>query len=71
MLEAEAIAVTLDEAGSAPDVVPGGQTAGAGMSSSSVSTPAVSLPSMCTGSATMLAYHGNPADLCAALRPGN
>ena len=25
------------------------------------------LPSMCTGSATMLAYHGNPADLCAAL----
>ena len=29
--------------------------------------PTATLPSMCTGTATMLTYHGNPADLCAPL----
>jgi protease-4 len=29
--------------------------------------PEANLPSMCTGSAALLAYHGNPADLCAPL----
>ncbi len=44
----------------------------AGSAAGSVSEPAATsssatLPSMCTGTATMLTYHGDPADMCAPL----